>query len=74
MEFGKNMKIEWDKGFNWAHVFKSGILKVQYKIKSDYAKFNVRLFDPPMQKVSDMKLSTSIGSGNYKVIRKDGNE
>ena len=47
MSFGKNMKVNWQSGYNWARVYKTGILKVQYKIKSDYEVFNVRLFDPP---------------------------
>lgn len=46
MSFGKNMKVEWSPGYNWAWVYKSSILKVQYKIKSDYEVFDVRLFDP----------------------------
>ena len=53
MDFGLNMKVEWDEGYRWAKVYKSGILKVQYDIKSDREIFNVRLFDPP------------IGPGNY---------
>ena len=44
--FGRNMKVRWDEGYNWARVYKSGILKVQYKIKSDYEVFQIRLFDP----------------------------
>lgn len=44
--FGKNMKVVWDDGYNWAKVYASGILKVQYKIQSNDQTFNVRLFDP----------------------------
>ena len=47
MRFGKNMKVEWqEKNKRWARVYKSGILKVQYDIPSDYEKYEVRLFDP----------------------------
>ena len=50
-EFGKNMKIEWDMDRQrWAHVYQSGILKVQYKILSDDETYQVRLFDPPNNK------------------------
>lgn len=46
MEFGRNMKVTWDSGYRWAWVYKTGILKIQYELKSDYEEFNVRLFDP----------------------------
>jgi len=46
MEFGRNMKVTWQGGYRWARTYKSGILKVQYDIPSDYEVFNVRLFDP----------------------------
>ncbi len=46
MSFGRNMKITWQEGYRWARVFKSGILKVQYNIPTDYEIYNVRLFDP----------------------------
>jgi len=44
--FGRNMKVTWQDGYNWAHIYKAGILKAQYKIESDYEVFEVRLFDP----------------------------
>jgi len=44
--FGRNMKVEWDDDYRWAWLYKSGILKVQYDIPSDYEVFSVRLFDP----------------------------
>jgi len=46
MSFGRNMKVEWQIPFRWARVYKSGLLKVQYDILSDYEVFMVRLFDP----------------------------
>jgi len=46
-KFGLNMTATWDDGYRWARVYSSGILKVQYKIESDYEFINVRLFDPP---------------------------
>lgn len=46
MTFGRNMKVEWDKGFSSATLSKAGKLDVKYKINSPYQKFNVRLFDP----------------------------
>jgi len=46
MKFGKDISVEWDDGYRWARVYKSGILKVQYDIPSDYEVYNVRLFDP----------------------------
>ena len=48
MEFGNNIKVEWQEGYRWAKVYKSGILKVQYDIKSDFEVFKVRLSDPPL--------------------------
>ena len=44
--FGRNMKVEWQDGYRWARVYKSGILKVQYDIPSDYEIYSVRLYDP----------------------------
>ena len=46
MSFGLRMKVEWQDGFRWAWVYKTGILKVQYNILSDYEVYEVRLFDP----------------------------
>ena len=43
----RDMTIEWDEGYNWAKVYKSGIFKVQYKLKSDYESYYIRMFDPP---------------------------
>lgn len=71
MSFGRNMKVEWDSGFRWARVYKSGILKVQYDVKSDYEKFNVRLFDPLATSYcyqESANVSTACGglaTGNY---------
>ncbi|MDX1278568.1 DNRLRE domain-containing protein [Oceanihabitans sediminis] len=46
MDFGRKMTVEWQDDFRWAWVYKSGILKVQYDIPSDYEVYEVRLFDP----------------------------
>tara|TARA_Y100000034_G_scaffold130806_1_gene190204 strand:- start:8225 stop:11056 length:2832 start_codon:yes stop_codon:yes gene_type:complete len=46
MSFGKNMEVEWDPGYRWARVYKSGILKIQYDVPTDYEVYDVRLFDP----------------------------
>ena len=46
MSFGLRMKVEWQDGFRWAWVYKTGILKVQYNILSDYEVYSMRLFDP----------------------------
>lgn len=47
MSFGRNMKVEWQEGYRWAHVFSSGVLRVQYAVTSNDETFLVRLFDPP---------------------------
>ncbi len=49
MSFERQMKVKWQDNFRWARVFKSGILKVQYDIPSDYEIYNVKLFDPPIE-------------------------
>ncbi len=46
MSFGKNMKVEWQDDYRWSWVYKTGILKTQYDISSDYEVFSVKLFDP----------------------------
>jgi len=46
LEFGLNMKVELHPDYRWAWIYKSGILKAQYDINSDYEVYNVRLFDP----------------------------
>jgi len=45
--FGKKMKVEWDPTFYNARVYKSGILKVRWRVTSDDRSYRVRLFDPP---------------------------
>lgn len=73
MNFGKNMKVEWqEKNKRWARVYKSGILKVQYDIPTDYEKYEVRLFDPQLSDglVAYYKLDQTSGvildeTGNY---------
>ena len=46
MKFGKDMVVSWQKDYRWAWVYKTGILKVQYDIPTDYEVYDVRLFDP----------------------------
>lgn len=48
VSFGLNMTATWQEGFHFAKIYKSGSLRVRYKIKSDYEVINVRLFDPPV--------------------------
>lgn len=46
MFFGRNMIVEWQEGYYWSKVFKSGILKVRYRPQSNHEVYKVRLFDP----------------------------
>lgn len=46
LNFGGNMKLEWDDGAYWSTIYKSGIFKARWKPISDYEVYNVRLFDP----------------------------
>jgi len=46
LDFGRNMKLELQKGYRWAWVYSSGIVKAQYDLPSDYEVFYIRLFDP----------------------------
>lgn len=65
MGFGKNISVEWESGYRWAWVYKTGILKVQYDIPSDYEVYNVKLFDPPPfdpPPVDTEKLGLSVAS------------
>jgi hypothetical protein len=50
--FGYSMKVELDPSYYWAKVYESGILKVRYRIKSDYVILHIRLFDPYTSSVS----------------------
>ena len=56
LTFGRNMKVEWDSQAYWSTVYKSGILKVRFRPKSDYEKYNVRLFDPIVGGVNISKI------------------
>ena len=47
LNFGRNIKIELNPGYRWARVYKSGIVKAQYDINSDYEVFYFVLVDPP---------------------------
>ena len=45
--FGKNMKVEWWKDYNFGWIYKSGSMYIKSeKLKSNHVKFNMRLFDP----------------------------
>jgi hypothetical protein len=46
LEFGRKMHVELHPDYRWAWVYKTGLVKAQYDIPTDYEKFNVRLFDP----------------------------
>jgi len=48
LRFGRNVVVKLNSGYRWAWVYKSGIVKAQYDIKSDYEVFNIRLFDPDL--------------------------
>ena len=75
MTFGKNMKVTWQSGFYSAKVTKlvggKGKLTIKYKIKSDYDKFNLRLFDPPVTSLCYQENSTTstscggLNTGSY---------
>lgn len=46
-EFGRNMKVSWWDGYRLGWVYKSGSMYVKSeKIEEDYARFDVRLYDP----------------------------
>jgi len=47
VSFGYDMTATWQEGFHFAKIYKTGSLRVRYKLKSDYEVFQVRLFDPP---------------------------
>jgi len=46
MEFGNNVKVTWDDGYYWAKVYKTGIIKVRWRITSDYFVLYNRVYDP----------------------------
>ena len=46
LRFGRNVDVTLNPGYRWARVYKSGIVKAQYDVKSDYEVFYVKLFDP----------------------------
>ena len=46
LRFGRNVVVKLHPNYRWTWVYKSGIVKAQYDIKSDYEVFYVRLFDP----------------------------
>ena len=59
MNFGRNVSVEWEDGYYWAKVYKSGILKVRYRIDSDYKLIRVRLFDPDKEGVFKLSKLTA---------------
>ena len=44
--FGKNMKITWDSGYSLAKIYSTKTLRIEYPVKSNYAEYHIRLFDP----------------------------
>jgi len=46
LRFGRNVDVTLNPGYRWAWVYKSGIVKAQYDVESDYEVFYVKLFDP----------------------------
>jgi len=71
MDFGRNMKVTWQDGYRWAWVYANGVLKIQYKIESDYEVFNVRLFDPEdiiTYKYIYENLSRQVPNYKYEII------
>jgi hypothetical protein len=65
--FGRNMKVEWSPGYNWAWLgwpYGSDSMAVQYKLKSDYETFNARLFDPPDPGICNYDLICDTGETN----------
>jgi len=44
--FGKNMKLKLSPDYRWAWVYKTGIVKAQYDIPSDYEIYEFRFYDP----------------------------
>jgi len=46
LRFERNVDVTLNPDYRWAWVYKSGIVKAQYDVKSDYEVFYVRLFDP----------------------------
>lgn len=62
LEFGRKMNVEWEGNYRWARVFKSGILKVQYNIPSDYEFYDVRLFDPIRTNINISKIKRCVTS------------
>jgi len=58
--FGQNMKVSFEDGYRWGWIYKAGIVKVQYDIKSGEEIFNVRLYDPPADPGTFYKLENTI--------------
>jgi hypothetical protein len=53
MSFGKNMRVEWDKGNYYSKIYKyadrnEGKLTIKYRINSSEQVIYTRLFDPPL--------------------------
>jgi len=70
MNFGKNMKVEWWEGFRLGWVYKSGSMYVKSeKIDSDYAKFNIRLFDPILEDIRVEECVYKYATEPVKVIK-----
>ena len=53
MSFGHKMRVEWEPTNYYQKVFKSGILKIKYRISSSNVSYHVRLFDPTDVDIDD---------------------
>lgn len=62
--FGRNMKVEWSDGAYWSTVYNSGIVKVRYRVDSDYEVYHLRLFDPPPIIGENVSVVVNNASGN----------
>ena len=51
-KFGRQMELEWNTDSSyWNTLYKSEILKIRYRIESDYESYKIRLFDPVIDSV-----------------------
>ena len=46
VNFGKKMTVEWGPGWYWSTVYKTGLLKVRYRVTADDQTFTAKLYDP----------------------------
>lgn len=54
--FGHNMKLEWQEGYDWAKVYQyktvSPKIRIRYRPESDFESYEIRLFDPEPKEIS----------------------